>query len=97
MGVESNIQDYKMEKLKLRKEHFETLKPFEQHFQTAKGDYVRGLYQRDVAAMSAVYSKLGYHLESTSCPTCVLTMVKVLGEQYFLYKERYYNKNGKEQ
>lgn len=79
-----------MEKLKIKKEQFEILKPYEQHFETAKGDYVRGLYSRDVDVMRGVYAQLGYHLESVSCPVCVLTMVKVLGEQYYLYKNRYF-------
>ena len=46
-----------MEKLKLKKEQFELLSPFEQHFKTAKGDYVRGLYARDVEKMQLVYNQ----------------------------------------
>lgn len=84
-----------MEKLTLKKEQFETLKPYEKHFETAKGDYVRGLYTNDVAVMQVIYNQLGYRLESASCPSCVLTMVKVLGDQYYLYKNRYFNKNAK--
>lgn len=92
-----------MKKPVLKKEQFELLRPYEQHFETAKGDYVRGLYSRDVDVMRGVYAQLGYHLESTSCPTCVLTMVKVLGENYYLYKNRYFKdekhkgENGEEQ
>ena len=90
MGCKSNKQDYNMEKLKLKKEQFELLSPFEQHFKTAKGDYVRGLYARDVEKMQLVYNQLGYVLSSAACPACVLSMVKVLGEQYYLYKNRYF-------
>ena len=84
-----------MEKLILKKEQFETLRPYEKHFETAKGDYVRGLYTNDVAVMQVIYNQLGYRLESASCPSCVLTMVKVLGDQYYLYKNRYFNKDEK--
>ena len=84
-----------MEKLTLKKEQFETLRPYEKHFETAKGDYVRGLYTNDVAVMQVIYNQLGYRLESASCPSCVLTMVKVLGDQYYLYKNRYFNKDEK--
>lgn len=84
-----------MEKIKLKKEQFEMLRPFENHFETAKGDYVRGLYAGDVAVMERVYSALGYHLESAHCPSCVMTMVKVLGNHYYLYKNRYFNKDEK--
>lgn len=84
-----------MEKIKLKKEQFEMLKPFEKHFETAKGDYVRGLYANDVVVLERVYNSLGYHLESAHCPSCVLTMVKVLGDQYYLYKNRYFNKDEK--
>ena len=79
----------------IKKEQFETLKPYEQHFETAKGDYVRGLYTKDVMVMETVYNQLGYRLESRSCPSCVLGMVKVLGDYYYSYKNRYFNKDEK--
>lgn len=79
----------------IKKEQFEFLRPFERHFETAKGNYVRGLYTKDVEALRVIYNELGYRLESASCPSCVLTMVKVLGEQYYSYKNRYYNKDEK--
>lgn len=74
----------------ISKEQFASLRPYEHHFETAKGDYVRGLYSKDVETMRVIYNQLGYRLESPSCPICVLTMVKVLGDNYYLYKKRYY-------
>jgi len=74
----------------LTKEQFAILKPYESHFETSKCDYVRGLYHKDVVVLEPVYNALGYRLESASCPTCVLGMVKVLAQHYYLYKNRYY-------
>ena len=78
----------------LTKEQFAILKPYEPHFETAKCDYVRGLYNRDVMVLQPIYNQLGFHLESPSCPACVLSMMKVLSQYFYSYKNRYCN-NGK--
>lgn len=65
---------------KLTKAQYTALEPFQNHFATAKGNYLRGLYSRDVIVLKGIYEALGYRLENESCGSCVLTMVKILGE-----------------
>lgn len=86
-----------MPKLKLKKDQFEKIKKYSNHFETAKGDYVRGLYARDVDVMKEVYNELGYRLENSSCSSCVMGMVKLLGEQYYLYVNKYFSRAKEQQ
>lgn len=85
-----------MAKLKLTKKQFERIKQFSNHFETIRGDYVRGLYDRDVEIMKGVYSELGYRLESSTCSACVMAMVRLLAEQYYLYVNKYFNRTNEQ-
>lgn len=73
----------------LSKEQYKTLSQFEQHFQTAKHGYIRGVYSSDVITVAPIYSSLGYTLSNPSCSDCVLTMFKILGNEYEKYNKRY--------
>lgn len=79
----------------LSKEQYKVLIPYEDRFNQAKCDYVRGLYRDDVTIIEKVYNDLGYHLESSTCPSCILTMMKIVGEFFDKYKNRYYKNETK--
>jgi hypothetical protein len=74
----------------ITKEQFKTLQPFEQHLKTAKLGYIRGVYHSDIQMVLPIYHKLGYKLANPNCADCVLTMFKVLGNEY----DKYIKKNG---
>ena len=78
----------------LSKEQYKELVPYEIHFTTAKNGYARGLYSDGVTIIENVYNALGYHLESRSCPACILEMLRIVGELFFKYKNRYYKNEG---
>lgn len=73
----------------ITKEQYETLQPFEQHLKTAKLGYLRGVYHSDIQTVLPIYSKLGHKLSNPNCADCVLTMFKVLGNEY----DKYIKKN----
>lgn len=78
----------------ITKEQFKTLQPFERHLKTARLGYIRGVYHSDIQMVLPIYSKLGYKLTNPNCADCVLTMFKVLGNEYDKYKNKE-NKNVK--
>ena len=69
----------------ITKEQYKTLQPFEQHLKTAKLGYIRGVYHSDIQTVLPIYSKLGHKLSNPNCADCVLTMFKVLGNEYDKY------------
>ena len=73
----------------ITKEQYRTLQPFEQHLKTAKLGYLRGVYHSDIQTVLPIYSKLGHKLSNPNCADCVLTMFKVLGNEY----DKYIKKN----
>ena len=73
----------------ITKEQYKTLQPFEQHLKTAKLGYIRGVYHSDIQTVLPIYSKLGDKLSNPNCADCVLTMFKVLGNEY----DKYIKKN----
>lgn len=76
----------------ITKEQYKTLKPFEQHLKTASLGYIRGVYHSDIQMVLPIYSKLGYKLTNPNCADCVLTMFKVLGNEYNKYIKKNANK-----
>jgi hypothetical protein len=76
----------------ITKEQFKTLQPFERHLKTARLGYIRGVYHSDIQMVLPIYSKLGHKLTNPNCADCVLTMFKVLGDEYNKYIKKNVNK-----
>lgn len=76
----------------LTKEQFNILKNYTKQFDMSKHDYVRNLYTRDIQILKPIYESFGYHLSSTTCPGCVLHMLRVLNNKY----NEYLNANRKQ-
>lgn len=73
----------------ISKEQYKTLSQFERHFKTAKLGYVRGVYSGDVITVTPIYHSLGHHLANPNCSECILSMFKILGDEYEKYIKRY--------
>lgn len=75
----------------LTKEQYAILSSYTKHLNSAKCDYIRGVYSRDIETVRPIYESLGNKLTSPNCSYCVLQMFKVLAREYDKYTERYYN------
>lgn len=66
----------------LDKADINLLTKYTQHFNRATKGYMSGLYSADIIQLSIVYSKAGFHLHNRNCSSCLLSMLKKLGEIY---------------
>lgn len=73
-----------MKKSSINKSDLAILKKYQNHFQTAANGYFRGVYHNDVVELKAVYEKLGYKLTNEHCGECIMAMLKILGNTFFL-------------
>ncbi len=66
---------------------YQTLKKYERQFLTAtKANYVSALKTKDAEALFAIYNRItGRRERVTSCPKCVLRVVKLLSGAYDVY------------
>lgn len=64
------------------------LKEYEPHFRNASNGYVRGIYSVDIAKLEPLYRKMGYNISNKNCGSCLIGMLKKLGEAYGEIKER---------
>lgn len=76
----------------LTKEQYKILSNYTKHLNSAKCDYIRGVYSRDIEAVRPIYESLGNKFTSPNCSYCVLQMFKVLSQEYDKYTARYHGK-----
>lgn len=69
-------------KYNLDKRDISTLKEYQQHLKNAQAGYMRGIYSIDIAKLEPIYRKVGGKLHSKSCGSCILGMLKKLGDIY---------------
>ena len=74
--------------IKLTKKEMKTLEPYETHFKNAIAGFMRGVYQIDINTMQPIYEEHGFKLQNSNCGSCVLIMLKDLGEIYFENKSK---------
>ena len=73
--------------MKINKKQYEALQPFEHYLDTAAHfNYVRTLAMSDARKIADVYKQVTKQTANLSCPSCVFSMCKTLGNLYFNYK-----------
>lgn len=75
----------------ITKEIYDRLKVFEQHLGNAyKGNYVRALTTKDSSTLAEIFEEI-FNQKSrirNGCGHCVLSDMKLMGKEYFQYKEQ---------
>lgn len=69
----------------LTKEQYLILKNYTKQLDMSKNNYVKELYTKDIQILKPIYESFGYILTSSTCPGCVLHMLKVLNNKYIEY------------
>ena len=76
---------------KLTKEQYSTLTQYKTQLEQSEHNYTKGLYKNDIEILKEIYESFGYHLTSTACGGCILSMLKTLNKFY----KNYGTSNGK--
>lgn len=75
----------------ITKEIYDRLTVFEQHLGNAyKGNYVRALTTKDSSTLAEIFEEI-FNQKSrirNGCGHCVLSDMKLMGKEYFQYKEQ---------
>lgn len=75
----------------ITKEIYDKLTVFEQHLGNAyKGNYVRALTTKDSSELAEIFEEI-FNQKSrirNGCGHCVLSDMKLMGKEYFQYKEQ---------
>lgn len=52
-----------------------------------KSNCVPAFNREELTTLSSIYESLGYHLETMTCGHCILSMVQIIGKEFYKYEE----------
>lgn len=52
-----------------------------------KSNCVPAFNREELTTLSSIYESLGYHLETMTCGHCILSMVQIIGKEFYKYED----------
>lgn len=52
-----------------------------------RSNCVPAFNREELTTLSSIYESLGYHLETMTCGHCILSMVQIIGKEFYKYEE----------